>query len=202
MPNDKLMRSEMTRPAVACPTCRDQSDSYGWISILLHWIAAAVVIALWVVGSAAASSGGQGSSRLLHLHTTIAVSAYLLLWTRIVWRFWVGHPGPMTAQRGLSFSVGKIVHYVLLILMGIMLLTGPVTLWSGGQPIHVFSLAIPAPWGVLPGLAIAMQSVHHYTSQALIILVLLHVCGALKQVAFNRDGTLAKMLLPVRRKGR
>jgi cytochrome b561 len=72
----------------------DTRTGYGWISIALHWITAIVILTIWFIGSSIQSDVAAGSTDTLRLHTSIAITAYLLLWGRIVWRFWQGHPGP------------------------------------------------------------------------------------------------------------
>src|SRR5437588_11577638 len=62
----------------------DTASGYGWISIALHWLAAAFVLTMWTIGTMS-QSAPEGDSRLVDLHTTIGVSAYALLWLRILW---------------------------------------------------------------------------------------------------------------------
>ena len=71
---------------------QDTDSGYGWISIALHWLAAAIVLAMWTIGIMSQAAAEADAPALVHLHTTIGVTAYLLLWGRIIWRFAVGHP--------------------------------------------------------------------------------------------------------------
>lgn len=74
-----------------------------WGSIVLHWLTAAVVLALLFLGSSIAGAEAAQRNELILLHTSIAVAAYVILWWRIVWRFRKGHPGPLTKQRECFF---------------------------------------------------------------------------------------------------
>ncbi len=80
----------------------DSRSGYGWISIALHWLTAVIVLTMFVIGTLSQSAGEADYPRLVHLHTTIGMTAYVLLWGRIVWRFAVGHPGPLPRQGGSS----------------------------------------------------------------------------------------------------
>ena len=125
---------------------RDTSSGYGWLSIALHWLTAAIVLVMLTVGSLTQPSRlGPADPRLLRLHTTIGITLYLLLWGRILWRFYVGHPGPLPKQGRYAFTLGKYFHYLLLFAIGVMLLTGPLIAWSAGQALQVFSVALPSP---------------------------------------------------------
>ena len=80
----------------------DTSNGYGWISIALHWLTAVIVLAMFVIGTMSQSADEEDYVRLVHLHTTIGMAVYLLLWGRIAWRFAVGHPGPLPKQSASS----------------------------------------------------------------------------------------------------
>ena len=77
---------------------QDTRNGYGWISIALHWLTAAIVLTMWTVGIMSQIAGREGDPKLVHLHTTIGMTMYALLWGRIIWRFAVGHPGPRRDQ--------------------------------------------------------------------------------------------------------
>ena len=111
---------------------RDTRTGYGWISIALHWLTAIVILSLWFIGSSIQADVANGSQSTLQLHTSIAISAYVLIWARIVWRFMQGHPGPLTEQAGVFHTIGKYAHYIILIAVAIMLISGPLMVWSRG----------------------------------------------------------------------
>lgn len=149
---------------------------------------------LWVIGSSIVS-GGPDAQRKLELHTSLALSAYLLLWFRVWWRLSNGHPPPLPKQRGVAFAVGRIVHFALLFVMAAMLITGPLTLWLRGDAIHLFSLTLPSPFSPhLHASSIAHQW-HVWGANLIFLGVVLHIAGALKHVAFNKDGTLERILV-------
>ena len=72
---------------------RDTRTGYGWLSIALHWLTAIAILTIWFVGSSIQNDLAAGSESSLRLHTSIAISAYVLLWFRVIWRFKQGHPG-------------------------------------------------------------------------------------------------------------
>jgi cytochrome b561 len=179
---------------------RDTSNGYGWISITLHWITAIVVLTIWFIGSSIRSAmAGEDYEQTIALHTSIAISAYVLLWARIVWRFVKGHPGPLPRQGGVFYAIGKYVHFVLLFAIAAMLLSGPLMVWARGDAIQVFGwFAIPGPFAMNMPLYDAMHGIHVWCSRVIIVGTALHLGGVYKHAAFNQDGTFGKMLVAAR----
>jgi cytochrome b561 len=173
----------------------DTRNGYGWISIALHWITAAIVLAMFVIGTMSQGAGREESLRLVHLHTTIGMTAYVLLWGRIIWRFTVGHPGPLPKQGEIFFAIGKYFHFVLLIAIAAMLISGPMMVWSNDEPIHVFAAVIPSPVGRLPGVQHVLRPLHGYTAFFILAGMILHVLAVFKHAVLNRDGTFDKIMI-------
>jgi cytochrome b561 len=174
----------------------DSSDGYGWISIALHWVTAVMVVTLLFVGSTISSLIGEERDAMLRLHTSIAISSYAVLWFRIWWRFDRGHPAATTKQRGPFFNLGKYVHLALLIAVAVMLVSGPLMVWSGGDSIEVFDwFSIPSPLDAPMGWHDFFFAVHRAAAVTIVTGLVLHLAGVYKHAAFNRDGTFTKMMV-------
>jgi cytochrome b561 len=173
----------------------DTGNGYGWISIALHWLTAAIVLTMFVVGSMSQVDDPEQSLRLVHLHTTIGVTAYALLWGRIIWRFAVGHPGPLPKQGAFFFAIGKYFHFLLLLAIGAMLVSGPMMIWSDGAPIQVFAVAIPSPLEKFAHVQHLLRIVHGYGASFILAGVILHVLAVFKHTVINRDGTFDKIMI-------
>lgn len=173
---------------------RDPLAGYGPASVALHWFAAFALLALLMIG---ASMGGAAPAldRTVYWHISVAVLAYVPLSLRVWWRWRLGHPQPSQAQRGTAFTVGKWVHYAMLVCISGLLLSGPVLAWSTGLGIRLFD------WVVLPGstspraqFAAILWRVHSSLAQVLAGLIGLHILGVFKHLTFNRDDTFARMM--------
>jgi cytochrome b561 len=182
---------------------RDTAEGYGWVSILLHWITAALILYLLYLGSTIGSLEGGERQLAVDRHVSVAVIAYLLLLTRVVWRLVLGHPGPTAAQRGWAFTLGKWTHYAIVVAIAIMLVSGPLMQLSYGRDIRVFD------WFVISGmaepsfgLASLLHTVHAVCAGFIFLGIVLHIGGVYKHTAFNQDGTLAKIVVPGRQSGR
>jgi cytochrome b561 len=174
---------------------KDTRSGYGWVSIALHWLTAIFVLTMWTLGTMSQTDIQADSAWYVHLHMSIGVSAYLILWGRIFWRFAVGHPAPHPGQSAALFPVAKAFHYLFLIAIGVMLLSGPLMVWSGGDAIEVFAFAIPSPLAPSSGLHDLLRRVHGFTASIIILSVMLHMLAALKHIVFNRDGTFDKIMI-------
>jgi len=173
----------------------DTSNGYGWISIALHWLTAATVLAMFIIGTMSQGGTPEESLGLVHLHTSIGMTAYVVLWGRIIWRFAVGHPGPLAKQGVAFFTIGKYFHFVLLIAIGTMLLSGPLMVWSAGEAIHVFAFTIAGPLGKLSGVQHVLRTVHGYAASFILFGMILHVLAVFKHTVLNRDGTFDKIMI-------
>jgi cytochrome b561 len=173
----------------------DTANGYGWISIALHWLAAVIVLAMFVIGTMSQSADDADYARLVHLHTSIGIAAYPLLWGRVIWRFAVGHPGRLPKQSAFFFAIGKYFHFVMLIAIAVMLLTGPLMVWTAGEPIHVFGLAIPGPFTKLEAVKHALRAVHGATAWFILAAMILHVLAVFKHTVLDRDGTFDKIMI-------
>lgn len=178
---------------------KDTATSYGWVSILLHWVTAVLILYLLYLGSTIDSLAGDGRAAAVDRHTSVAVASSLLLLARVIWRLVYRHPGPTAEQQGWAFTMGKWTHYAIVVAILLMLISGPLMQFSYGRDIQVFDwFAIPTPFDTSFGLADFFHSIHTALAIFIFIAVLLHIGGVYKHTAFRQDGTLAKIIFPGR----
>lgn len=163
----------------------DRRDSFGWISIGLHWLTAAIVITMWILGKNIADGAIDEIAARRALHVTLGLSTWVLLAARIAWRLAMPHP----RAQGQSLRIhrfARVFHYVLLAALGVMLLSGPLLAWL--LPEQEPSVDI-------------VRTIHAGTANILFLLVVIHVGGALKHLMFHHDDTIVRMLWPLRNRG-
>lgn len=179
----------------------DRNSVYGWISILLHWLTAIIIIALWFVGQSISWAAPEEIISRRALHVSIAASAWALLLFRVIWRFRSGHPRVRGQTSGIH-RIAKTTHYVMLIVVLLMMVSGPTMLWAGGNPVNVFGwFSVPGPIGKSPTTGDLAYFIHSNAALLLFWLVVLHIGGALKHLMFHSDDTIARMIWPGRREG-
>jgi cytochrome b561 len=175
----------------------DAPSGYGWISIALHWLSAALIVALWFIGHSI-SQPGVDRAYVLNLHATIAATAWLLLAARVIWRIRQRHPGSPSGERTVTFRLAVLVHYAILAALSVMLLTGPLILWFRGMGVPLFGASWSSPLPATPLLAESVRQLHSWAAATLCIGVLLHIGGALKALIFDRSGVFERMLVAIK----
>ena len=176
---------------------KDSENGYGRISILLHWLAAITMIALFVLGQAAEDASDSDRKALLGLHISIAISMYLILVGRIGWRLFNGRPRVLIQQSKPLMLLAHWIPIILLAGLALMLLSGPIMVWSKGYPINIFGLiSLPSPLGKMETLHEAMEALHKLGAKLLFFAFILHMLGVLKHLIIDRDNTLKRMVVP------
>ncbi|MFP6829850.1 MAG: cytochrome b/b6 domain-containing protein [Gammaproteobacteria bacterium] len=141
----------------------DARAGYGWLSIRLHWAAAIAVIMLWFIGNqmTAANTSADEYGILVRVHTSVAVTIYALLLYRVFRRLHIGFPGRSADQPRPLFRLARVGHYALLFCILIMLFSGPLAVWSGGDAIGFFCFSkIASPFGADEELHELLEATH------------------------------------------
>lgn len=177
---------------------RDTQDTYGTISRINHWLGAAVIVGLLGLGLYFHEMPA-GDERLywLRLHVALAALGFLFLAFRVAWRFAARSPNPIPQPRTLM-RLTRSMHGLLLLSIVLLLVTGPLIVWTAGRPIAVFDwFAIASPLAELPALHEALEGVHAVVSRVLLVLIVLHVLAALKHMLIDRRGAGRMLGRPV-----
>ena len=170
--------------------------AYGWAAIALHWISAVGVVALYLLGERmeeapdrAAKIAAQG------LHVSVGVLLFTFLLARLLWSASQPEPAPIERNRWLRIAA-RVVQGLFLLMIAVLIVTGPLAVWSTTRPIAVFDLfTIPSPFPVrVAWLHELAEEVHGAATKLFWPLIVLHVGGALKHLIVDRDGTVQRML--------
>lgn len=171
-------------------------QAYGWGAIALHWISAVGVIALYFLGERMEEAPDRAAKMAAQdIHVSVGVLLFTFLAARLLWSASQPKPSPLEAKRLFRLAAAA-VQVVFLIMVAVLLVTGPLSVWSMGRPIEVFNLfAMPSPLqGPAPAVHELAEQIHGAASKLFWPLIALHVAGALKHLVVDRDGTLQRML--------
>ena len=173
----------------------DTKAGYGWPSIAFHWIAAGLVVALFVIGEQMEDlARGPERTETLALHVSLGAIAVVVLGARILWRLVQRGPAPPADPRPIRL-LAQIVKWGLLAMMAALILTGPLMQWTAGRPVDVFGIvSIASPLPTMRDLHEVLEEIHEFASHALVPLLALHVLGAFKHLIVNRDDVFQRML--------
>lgn len=165
-------------------------NGYSRLSIVLHWFAAIIVVALFVT-----HEGERGSAAYVFHVSGGAIAGLILLW-RVGYRMSRGMTdGP--DQVFVLNAVRLIVLWGFLAAIVVVVISGYLLPWSLGRPLDLFGvIAIPSPMGSSPAFHKIMEEVHEIAGQVFPPLLALHVLAAAKHALINRDGVLGRMFKP------
>jgi cytochrome b561 len=180
---------------------KDTPHSYGWLSIFLHWIAAIIIVTLWLVGNTFTSVDADTRAQLQQFHISLGGGALLFMFFRVAWRLFHRHPS-LRGQGRFIRLVGAWAHYIILVSVFAMLVSGPLMIWSQGLPIQIFDwFSVPVLPGVDNSVYPVAHRVHVTSAVVLIWLIVAHVAGAFKHYIFNNDDTFVRIFWPPRNSG-
>ena len=176
---------------MADPVAIPAPPRYDDTTIWLHWLSAALVLVLWLLGENI-DWFSRGDPRVLARSTHIAlgtVLALLLAW-RIVWRLTRGRRLP-AAELGRWHMASTLVHFALYALLVCAVALGIANVWVRGD--NIFNLfAVPAFDPQNRSLRGRVEELHETFANALLILALLHAAAGAWHY-LRRDGVLARM---------
>lgn len=181
-------------------TLTNTRDVYGWLTIALHWIAAAGVIAMFATGLQAgmAEEAGDRAARgaLMGLHISIGGTLFIFFLARVALHYAQVQPAK-PEQPGWMNAVATGTQHLLLLAILIQILSGPLAVWSGGRAINVFDIfSLASPFAERNEGVHEFAEIAHTVGRAtLFVLVPLHVLGALKHI-MARNGVFLRMLWP------
>jgi len=166
---------------------------YDGLSILLHWITAALVVSLWTLGQCI-DFFPKGAPRIdaRSTHFLLGATLALVLIIRMAWRASAGRSLPL-ADPGWMGVAAKAVHYGLYVLIATTVVLGIFNAWQRGDV--VFSVfTIPK---LVPGdtaLKKILEDLHGDFADAVLIVAGLHAAAALAHHYLLRNPVLRRML--------
>lgn len=175
--------------------------SYGWLTIILHWIAVIGVLDMFVIGLTAGAHEAAGDHaahrQAMYYHVSTGAVLFVFLLARVVQHYVQKQP-EKSAQSKLLNTIATVNHHALLIGILIMIVSGPLAVWSTGNPINVFGVfAVPTPFAERNMPVHEAAEIAHLIGRIILFFaIILHVLAALKHVFFDRDGVMRRMLYP------
>ena len=170
---------------------------YGWVTILLHWLVALVVIGLFGLGYWMVDLGyyDPWNKKGPDLHKSIGITLFFVMVLRILWKKSQIKTQPLSNHTSTEKKLGHLVHSFLYVALFILMLSGYLISTADGRAIEVFQMISIVSFGQL----FAEQEdisgmVHKYLAYGLIFTVVLHALAALKHHFIDKDKTLSRML--------
>ena len=184
----------------ALPDHAAQHKRYSTVAIVLHWLLALVVLAMFGVGLYMTDLPFSPQRlKLYNWHKWAGVTFLALTLLRLVWRMTHRPPAlPLALTRtmpGWQHRAYHATHHLMYLLFFAVPLVGWAYSSAAGFPIVWFGqIALPDLLPVNKELAEVIKPLHKSLALALVALAGLHIAAAIKHQWVDRDGLLGRML--------
>ena len=164
---------------------RETTGGYSGLQILLHWVIAALVFFQLIFGEsmgAAIDAARDGTTvdptdaTLASAHYWVGIAVLALVVVRLIVRLVGGAPEPQSAGMPILDRLAHYAHWLFYALLVAMPVTGLLAVYVSPE----------------------LGDIHQLGKPAFIILIALHVLGALYHEFWIKDGTLRRMFVPAR----
>jgi len=174
-------------------------DSYGAAAIALHWIMAALLVALVLLGIYMVQLPDAGFDtlkiRLIVYHKMLGLLALALATLRLAWRVTNVLPRLVEKLPDWQKVLARFVHLSFYALMFALPITGWLMSSAGGFRISLLGLLdLPTFIGQDDYLFQVFITVHKWLGYTLAALIVVHAGAALRHQFLEKDDTLRKML--------
>lgn len=176
---------------------RNSPTGYGLLSILMHWLVALTVFALFGLGLWMVELDYYSSWRHTapNLHKSLGLSLFAVMFLRLLWRFVSPLPAALGTYSRTTRMGAKLGHGVLYLGLFALMFAGYLISTADGRGISVFGLfAVPATITSITDQEDVAGVVHQYLAWGLVLFAALHALAALKHHFIDRDVTLLRML--------
>lgn len=174
---------------------KNTAQSYGWVSIAIHWLMAASIFAMFALGLYMVDLTYMDAwyKSAPHIHQSVGLLLLFLLIFRGTWR--ISQPRPTILGVGIEKIIALLVHRLHYVFMFGLMISGYLISTADGRGIAVFT------WFEFPALLPAEKGredmaglIHAYLAWAFMAFVLLHASAAFKHHFIDKDQTLLRML--------
>ena len=175
-------------------TLIESAGRYSYPAIVLHWILALLIPTLIGLGWYMLSIEEQPNSKsYFALHISLGLTAAFLIGLRLVWRS--GHsPDPLPASvPAWQAKTVRTSHVLLYLVMLFMPLTGYPGASFSGDGVSYFGIPLPGWSSKNDVLKEQFFGVHSFLAWSLVVLIGIHVLGALKHLLIDKDGVFWRM---------
>ena len=169
-------------------------ERYPRALVVLHLLLAALILfslAMGMLSLASIPNGSPDKLFALRGHMVAGIAILLLMLVRLAVRLASPRPAPARTGIALADALAPLVHSAFYLVVVLMALSGIALAVQAGLPAIVFGgSGAPLPETFA---GFAPRAVHGVLSRILLLLVALHVLGALYHQLVRRDRLLARM---------
>lgn len=164
-------------------------------TVIFHWLTGILFIAVFVIGlQFEGMPRGPEKGELMGLHKSLGLIVLVVALSRFVWRLKEGAIESVAVLTRAQEIAAKGVHHFLLLVTLAMPISGAVMSVAAGRALELFGIELIAAGEKTEWLQSAASFVHVNSVNLIMVILALHVLGALKHQFVDKDGTLSRML--------
>lgn len=172
-------------------------NRYGLVARVLHWTLAVLILGLVWLGWVLVDMGYYDPwyNTAITAHETLGMLVLALAAFKLVWLAYDGSPASQPELSALERGSSKFVHWVLILMMLVIPVTGYLTSTSDGAAVAMFDwFEIPAVVPVSTAVRDWSIDAHYYGAYGVFFLAILHAAAAIKHQFYDGHKTLRRML--------
>jgi len=172
---------------------RNGMTQYSKRMVIVHWLTLALLIAAWLLGDELDEARHEAGATIAGyiIHSLVGGAVLLLVAMRLYFRRKDGTPAPVGS--GFMDKVATGIHHALYSLLVLLPVSGVITIVTS----DVGKALLAGDAALLPKkfTGVSAHEVHEVLVTALIVLVAVHVLGAIKHQFIMKDGLMERMML-------
>lgn len=172
-------------------------QSYGVVSIALHWLMAILIIGLFALGlyMTGLDYYHPWYQSAPDLHRSFGILMVALLLLRLLWRISSPSPEPVGQDPRVLQLAAELIHWLFYLLLFAIAVSGYLITTAGGRGIEVFGwFTLPALISGIDNLEDVAGDIHWLLAVLVVVLAGIHSLAAFKHHFVDRDSTLMRML--------
>nr|WP_294840496.1 cytochrome b [uncultured Methylotenera sp.] len=192
------------------------SSRYTKTAVILHWLIALVVIAMFALGWYMTELPKEAAKQTafdlfdlgvytwhlaeevsprnfyFNLHKSVGVTLLALIALRVLWRITHRPPAMLASYKAWEKKLATGTHHMLYLLMVAMPVSGLIMAMSGKYGVKWFGIEIIAGLDNST-LRDVFKEAHEIIGVIFITAIILHILGALKHKLIDKDGTMKRI---------
>lgn len=189
----------MAGPAPKGMDAAHPAGQYGAIAKLFHWVTLGLMLMALPLGFVIQHVKDASKMGFYALHESVGLTILFVALARLAWR-WLSPPPSLPNDMPKLFrAASAAVHHSLYALLILQPLLGFMATNAWGFPMrgataYLGVIEFPKFMEAWEGLAKILSLLHSIGGWLLVVLIALHIAGALFHHAIRRDGTLMRMI--------
>ena len=177
----------------------DPAGQYGAIAKLFHWVTLGLMLVALPLGFVIQHVKDASKMGFYALHESAGLTILFVALARLAWRRLSPPPSLPHDMPKLMRTTSTAVHHALYALLILQPLLGFLATNAWGFPMrgataYLGFIELPKFMEAWEGLAKILSLLHSIGGWLLVVLIALHIAGALFHHAIRRDGTLMRMI--------